>query len=460
MRATKPLLICATVLLLAGGGWWGYKKVFGKAGDPADGATAVRLGKVVNGDLAEVVQAPGEIEAKNHVSISAKVSARILELPYDEGSSVTKGSDTTSPSLLIRLDGRDLEAAVRSARARYAAQLAQIKVSQARIASARSQLESQKITQADAQRDFDRERNLMASHNTSQQSYDQAKRKVDELRNQLEAAEHGLEADDANLSASQHSVEAADAEISKAEEDLRNATIYSPIDGIITRLNAKVGEMVITGTMNNAGTVILEVADLSQMLLVARIDEADIASVREGQSAQVHMQAFPNRTFKGRVTKVALASKEKEKEKNFTAEVLIETNGQRIPTGLTGDVDIETSRHTGVLKIPSQAVLGRPLEDLPPDVRKALPEQQKDKSMATVVCKFENAKAVMVPVTVGPSDITHTMIESGLKEGDRIIVGPYKVLESLKNDQKVKDEDETTGTKRADKATSETKKSS
>jgi HlyD family secretion protein len=430
-----------------------------KTAGSSDSATAVRLGKVIKADLAEVVQAPGEIEPKSHVSISAKVSARIVELPCDDGDTVTKGSATTSPSLLVRLDARDLEAAVRSAKARYAAQQAQIKVGEARLASARSSLEVQKISLADAERDFTREKNLLASHNTSQQSYDQAKRKVDELRNQLEAADHGLEADEAGLSASRHSLEAADAEITKAEEDLRNTTIYSPIDGIVTRLNAKVGEMVITGTMNNAGTVIIEVADLSKMLLVARIDEADIAAVKQGQPAEAHMQAFPDRTFKGHVTKVALASKEKEKEKNFTAEVLLETAGERIPSGLTGDVDIETSRHTGVLKVPSQAVLGRAVEDLPAEIRKLLPAEQKDKAMATLVAKFDNGKAVLAPVLVGPSDITHTMIKSGVKEGDRIIIGPYKILESLKHDQKVKDEDETTGTKKSDGGTTASKKS-
>jgi HlyD family secretion protein len=406
---------------------------------------------VVRGDLAEVVQAPGEIEAKNHVSISAKVSARIIELPHDEGSSVTKGDDHTSPSLLVRLDATDLEAALKSAKAHYAAQQAQIKVAEARIASARSQIELQKISLADADRDFQRERNLLSSRNTSQQSYDQAKRKVDELRMQLDAADHGLEADEAALAASNHNLEAADAEITRAEEDLRNANIVSPIDGIVTRVNAKVGEMVITGTMNNAGTVILEVADLSQMLLVARIDEADIAAVKKGQSAEAHLQAFPERVFKGEVTKVALASKEKDKEKNFVAEVLLRTNGERIPSGLTGDVDIETSRHTGVLKVPSQAVLGRATEDLPVEVRNALTPAQKDKAIATVVSRFVDGKSKLVPVTVGPSDATHTIIESGLQEKDTIVIGPYKVLESLKDGQKMKDEQETSGTKKSDK---------
>ncbi|MGI8905266.1 MAG: efflux RND transporter periplasmic adaptor subunit [Candidatus Sumerlaeaceae bacterium] len=441
------VLIC--LVLLAGGGWWGWRLLRSKTPAAGENVITVRLGKVARGDLAEVVQAPGDIEPRHHVSISAKVSARLIELPHDEGSTVTKGNAHTSPSLLVRLDATDLEAAVRSAKARYAAQQAQIKVGQARIASARSQLAGQRFTVVDAERDFARERNLMASRNTSQQNYDQAKRKVDELHSQFEAAEHSLEADDAGLSASRHNLEAADAEITRAQEDLRNANIVSPIDGIVTRVNAKVGEMTITGTMNNAGTVILEVADLSQMLLVARIDEADIASVRAGQSAEVHMQAFPNRVFKGKVTKVALASKEKEKEKNFIAEVLLETNGERIPSGLTGDVDIETSRHTGVLKVPSQAVQGRPVEDLPAELRKVLPQAQKDKSMATLVCRFEKGKAQMVPVAVGPSDVTHTIITSGLNEGDQIIIGPYKILESLKHDQKVKDEKESTGTKQA-----------
>ena len=107
--------------------------------------------------------------------------------------------------------------------------------------------------------------------------------------------------------------------------------------------------------------------------------------------------------------------------------------------GLTADVDIETARHEKVLAVPSQAVLGRPVDDLPQALRD-LPEVDHSKTLVTVVYRMVDGKAVVTPVKVGPSDITHTLVESGLREGDQVIVGPYKVLEGLANDTKVKDE--------------------
>jgi len=446
----RTLIIIVATALLTAGGFIGWRKLHAKEASTEEAATAVRFGKVARGELAETIQAPGEIEPRTRVQLSAKVSARINDLPYDEGDRVTAGDSHTSQSVLVRLDATDLEAAVRSAKARYAAQQAQIKVAEARIAAARASMEAQRILLNDARKEMDRESNLLQTRNTSQQAYDQAKRKVDELERQLEAGQHGLEADMAAMEASRHSLEAADADIARAEEDLRNATIVSPIDGIVTRVNAKVGELVMTGTMNNAGTVIMEVADLSRMLLVAMIDEANIAAVRTGQPAEVHLQAYPNDVFKGKVISVALASKEKDKEKNFTAEILLEPTTRRIPSGLSGDADIETSRHSGVLKVPTQCVLGRPLEDLPSEVRKLVPEPDK-KAMALLVCKNDKGKAKLVPVDIGPSDATHTMITSGLAEGDEIVVGPYKILDTIKHDQKIKPEDEsTTASKKKD----------
>jgi HlyD family secretion protein len=412
--------------------------------------TPVRLEKVVRGNLSEVIQAPGEIEPKTKVSISAKVAARLIELPYKEGDVVTKGDPSANPpttaSVLVRLDATDLEAALRSVQARYAAQKAQISVGRARIAAQNSQIDGHRMVLREAARELLREEALLKAGHSSQSTFDEIKRKADQSRVDLDAALHSLEADESNLTATLHSLEAAEAEITKAREDLSYATITSPIDGVVTRVNAKVGELVMTGTMNNAGTVILEVADLSNMLLVARIDENDIAAVKPGQRAHATVQAYHERVFDGTVTSVALAPKEKEGIKNFTAQILLKTDGERILSGLTADVDIETSHHAGVLKIPSQCVLGRPVEELPPAIRAALSEKEKEGSVATVVCRMVDGKAVMTPVRIGPSDATHTIIESGLGENDRVIAGPYKVLEKITHEQRVKDEAETTAT--------------
>jgi HlyD family secretion protein len=119
--------------------------------------------------------------------------------------------------------------------------------------------------------------------------------------------------------------------------------------------------------------------------------------------------------------------------------ILLDLKGRRIRSGLSADVDIETKRHDKVIEVSSQAVVGRPVDQLPEEMRKR-PEVEKGKQFTTVVYRLVNGKAVVTPVKVGPSDDTHTIIESGVKEGDAIIAGPYKVLESIQNDQAVKPE--------------------
>ena len=108
-------------------------------------------------------------------------------------------------------------------------------------------------------------------------------------------------------------------------------------------------------------------------------------------------------------------------------------------SGLTGDVDIQTEQHRDVIAVPSQAVLGRPVDDLPTGIRDAA-EVDKTKTQQPVVYRLISGKAVVTPVTVGPSDLTRTLIKSGIKEGDVVIIGPYKILETLAHDQRVKDE--------------------
>jgi HlyD family secretion protein len=410
----------------------------------------VRLESPALGELIEVVQAPGEIEPKTKVSISARVAARVLELPYKEGETVSKGDGNTSPSVLVRLDSTDLQAALRSSMAKYAAQEAQIAVAQARIESQKSQIQMSRIQLVDSQRELTRVRQLMQTRNVSQSELDQAQRKVDELQAQLDSAIHGLEADQSNRKVMQHNLEAADADITRAKDNLSYSTITSPIDGTVTRVNAKVGELVVTGTMNNPGTVILEVADLARMLVVARLNESDVAAVKVGQKARVHVEAYRGRQFEGVVENIALVqSGEKDGSKYFRAEVLLRTDGERIFSGLTADVDIETSRHAGVLRIPSQAVVGRPVDDLPSSVRETSKDIETTKTMATVVYRMKDGKAVVTPVRIGPSDATHTIVESGLSSADKVITGPYKVLEKLAHDGKVVDELETSGTETA-----------
>lgn len=414
----------------------------------------VRVEHAKRGELVEFVSAPGEIEPKTKVEISAKVMARIVELPYEEGGQVTCGDPCANPpvpaSVLVQLDAMDLESQLLSAEANRAAQAAQIEVEKAKLASQRASLAGVAATVKQAERDLKRQKGLLESQDISQATFDQTQLKVDELKAQHDAAKRTLEAGELNLQVLQHNLEAADARIAQARDALSYTTITSPIDGVITRINAEVGEVVITGTMNNPGTVIMEVADLSQMLVVAQVDESDIGKLEVGQKATVHVDAFPDDEFKGAVDSIALAhTVSLTRTKYFRTEILLEGTEEKLHSGLTAHVDIETRKHTDVLKVPTQAVLGREVDGLPLEIRENSSEVDTAKTYATVVYRYIDGKAVVTPVKIGQSDLTHTIIKSGITEEDKVVVGPYKVLESLKHDQQILDEREAEAQKKA-----------
>ena len=409
--------------------------------------TIVRIENPERGELIEFVSAPGEIEPKKNVEIRVRVSAKVIELPYEEGDRVTCGDPKKDPpvppSVLVRMDAKDLETQLLQASASRAAQAAQIEVERARMSSQQASLLGLAASLKQAETDLARQQGLLQSHDISQATFDQTRLKVDEQKAQYEAAKHTLESARLNLLVMQHNLEAADAKIAQARENLSYMTIVSPIDGVVTRLRVEVGEMVITGTMNNPGTVIMEVADLSKMLVVAQVDEADVGKLEVGQKAKIHVDAFADHEFKGVVESIALANDlTYSRTKYYKTEILLEPVKEKLPSGLTANVDIETRKHTDVLKVPTQAVLGIEVDSLPLEIRENSPEIDKSKTFATVVYRYVDGKAVVTPVKISQCDLTHTIIESGITEKDKIVVGPYKVLEKLKHDQKIQDERE------------------
>lgn len=445
MRKSRKILVVVIVLfvVLAAVGQVVLKKRRGKK------AETVQIAKAELGELVEFVSAPGEIEPRKKVEISAKFSARIIELPVEEGDVVTSGEPGAEPpvpaSLLVQLDAKDLESQLVSAEASRAALAAQVEVDKAAIASQKAALEGLGATLEEAERDSARKKGLLESYDISQSMYDQVKYRADELRARFTAAEHTLKAAELNIIVLEHNLEGADARIAQARELLSHTTIRSPIDGVVTRVNAEIGEMVMTGTMNNPGTVIMEVADLSQMLVVARVDEADIGGLEVGQRAKVDVQAFSDIEFEGTVDTIALMhSWSENRTKYFRTEILLDNdpNVRKLYSGLTADVDIQTRRHPDVIKVPSQAILAREVDSLPLEIRENNAELDKNKTHATVVYRYNDGKAVVTPVKIGPSDLTHTIITAGVTEEDQIVIGPYKVLDGLKHDQELKDERE------------------
>ena len=443
-KKLKIIIILVVVLAVVGAGGSMFLRRRAKG---AQKPTTARIEQPQQGTLVEYVSAPGEIEPKSNVEISAKVSARIVALPYDEGQTVTKGDPNANPpvpaSVLVRLDSKDWESQLLSAQASRDAQAAQIEVEQARIAGQKATLTGLNASLEQARTDFARNAELLKTKDISQVTYDQAKLKVEDLEAQYRSAGHSLQAAELNLKVLTHNLEAADARIDQAREALSYTTIRSPIDGTVTRLNAEVGEMAMTGTMNNPGTVIMEVGDLSEMLVVAQVDEADVGKLEVSQTARVHVQAWPDKVFDGVVRQIALSHKfGNQGTKYYETEVLLVDPNEQIFTGMTADVDIAVAQHEDILIVPSQAVLGRKVDELPIEIRDTLTEEEKAKAFASIVYRFNDGKAKATPVKIRASNTTHSAITSGLTADDRIVVGPYKELEKMKHEQLLADERE------------------
>jgi HlyD family secretion protein len=443
VRKLRIVIILVLILgVMGAAGFYVVKKRVAAGQKP----TIVRVEEAQPTELLEFVSAPAELEPKSRVEISAKASGRVMLLPFKVGERVTKGDPNANPpvpaSVIVQLDSKDLESQLLGAQARRAAQAASIESEKARIAGQKAGLLGTVATLGQAKIDLQRQKKLLGTKDISQSEFDQAQLKLDELQAQYEAAKLSLNAAELNLKVLEHNLTAADAQIDQAKETLGYTTIASPLNGVVTRINAKVGEMVVTGMMNNPGTKILEVGDLSQMLAVAQVDEADVGKLEVGQKAKVFIDAYPNHEFKGTVYTIALSTDlSRQGTKYYKTEILLESD-QRLHSGLTANVDIETHKYSNVLAVPSQAVMTREIDSLPLDIRDNSPHVDKSKTFATVVFRYVNGKAAITPVKIGPSNLTHTVLEAGVEKGEKVIMGPYKELEKLKHDQVLKDERE------------------
>ncbi len=384
-----------------------------------DNRTKVRIASIERGDLIRTINAPGTIEPESMVDISAQVSARIIALPFEEGDQVRQGD------VIVRLDDRDLAAALDAAKARARGE-------EARLAGAEADL-------AEARAELTRQQGLYETKDISLAA--------------LESSEARYKRAESNLAQIYESIEIAKAQIRQAEKDLDNTVITSPIEGVITLLNADVGELVVIGTLNNPGSIIMQIADLSKILVRTRVDESNVALVSEGQEATVYLNAYPDKQFGGKVQFMKLQREVWRDGSGYVqAEVLLDDlAGERLYNGLTANVDISVQTLADVLKVPSQAVVDRRIEDLPDEVVQNNPLVDLSKTFTRVVYVFENGKALARPVKIGSSDLTDTVVLAGLTEGDRVIVGPFSVLRELKHNTGVVDRETVPAEKDAEK---------
>jgi HlyD family secretion protein len=249
------------------------------------------------------------------------------------------------------------------------------------------------------------------------------------------------------------------ASLERAKDQLNKCTIRAPIDGTITQLISKVGENVLIGTMNNAGTVIMVISDLSEIVVKADVDETDIAQLGIGQPVKISLDAFPDTTFVGKVTEIGNAAKAsafgvQDQVTNFVVTILITDKVSGIKPGMNASVDITTNTRDDALKIPIQAVVMRSPGDTlktlkaktladAPSADEAAPKSSKAKKTDSSdeidgVFIVDKQTARFVPVKTGISDQQYIEITSGLSDGQKIITGSYKTLRTLRHGDKIK----------------------
>lgn len=402
------LLVFVLIGGCLGGAFWFASSPMGKEWrekfNPASKGVEVRMEKPRKGDLIRTISAPGTIDPRTKVDISAQVSARIVSLPIREGQRIKVGD------VLVKLDAEDLAAALDSAKAR--------------LASEEARLEGVRASMENADREMRRRKELLDTKDISQEEFDASKTALDQAKSSFEQT--------------LREIDIARANIKRAEKDLGNTTIQSTIDGVVTKLDAEVGELVVVGTLNSQGSVIMQIANLSDMLMKAKVDESNISPVAPGEKCRVFINAYPGQQFGGEVERVRPTKMlDKDGTTYFETEIRVDLPKENSLRGMLANVDIEVQTLRDVIKVPTQAILDRSLEDLPAELVKNSKIIDRNKKFARVVYKVVDGKAVAAPVSVGPSDLTDTVVLAGVEEGDTLIVGPYKALIAMKADQAV-----------------------
>jgi HlyD family secretion protein len=389
--------------------------------------TAVQYGRVRVEDVTSRVRAPGKIEPKTQVKISADIPGKVVRLLVQEGDAVRRGA------LMLQIDDTQYRASYDQARAMQAS-------AQAR------QREAEKALAINAA-NFERQRALYERKLLSQAEWDEATRVNESAR--------------VSAATAVEEVSRLRASVAAAQDNLSKCRFEAPFDGIVSALNVEQGEIVITGTMNNPGTQIMTVSDLSRMLVRADVDETDVVDMKIGQKARISVDAFPDTTFPGTVTEIGNTAKRSitsavEGQTNFEVKVVFDQNVPEVRPGMTADVEIETATHVKTTAVPIQAVVVRTERELEraaqrgtraerrPRRRDAIAAEddtvgRKDKEI-TGVFVVKNGTATFVPVKTGIASESAIEIHGDAKEGDTIVAGPYKALRELKPGSKVKQE--------------------
>jgi HlyD family secretion protein len=394
-----------------------------------DRGLEVRMEEVARRDLVSTITVSGNVRARRAVDISADVMGRVIELNVEEGEEVTRGE------VLLRIDPSQLEAAVSRTRAT-------LSQAQAQVAQQRANLLQAERARARVTALWERDTTLVS-------------------RQQLEDAVTAEEVAQSLFTAAEYGVSQAQAAVEEAQDQLSKTIIRAPISGKVTRLNVEEGETVVIGTMNNPGSLILTISDLSVVEAVMEVDETDVPEITQGDSALVELDAFPDRLFTGRVTEIGnsaivppsqMAGSGQTAAIDFEVVITLDDPGLEIRPDLSATADIITAVRENVVSVPIISLTVRSsLDEEPQEAAEEEPEDlgqerrpegplarsQQEKEIEGVFV-VRDGVAYFTPVEVGITGQEYFEILSGLQAGDTVVAGPYQSIRELTNEDLVR----------------------
>jgi len=409
-------------------------KMAGIIGKPV--LTQVAVEKAETRNIVESVSASGKIKPEVEVKISSEVSGEVVELPIKEGDVVKKGQ------LLCRVRPDILKSGYDRAVASYNTQ-------KASVGNASQMLKQAEANYANAEAKFKRNKELYDKKVLSAAEFDAAVADHQSAKATLEAARQ-------NEIGSNYGLAQSSASVKEAKDNLDKTTIYSPVDGVVSKLSVEKGERVL-GTVQNVGTEIMTISDLSTLDVNVDVNENDINRVAIGDSAQIEVDAFLGKKFTGLVREIGSSANvvgtNADQVTNFTVKVRVlpesyarlvskdAKNPSPFKPGLSATVDIQTNRTTG-LSVPIQSVTTR--DDKKANAAMKAPKAGDDTKtkvssdqVKEYVFVYQNGKVNQVLVTTGIQNDTYIQILSGLKGGEEVVSGPYAAISKTLNDKMV-----------------------
>jgi len=438
------------VLVLGGGGWFASHE-WNK------GVVTVQTGTVTRENLTSVVTASGEIRPKNYTNVLGEGIGKITDITVKEGDRVRKGN------VLLHLENIQPGADVEAQAANVQAAESGLKVAAANYDSA---VATQAQRQADLEKqklDWQRSQQLYKEQLISRQDYDAAKAAYDGAVAALNASQAQVAQAQAAREQANSTMDQTRAQLTHTKDVLRKTTYTAPISGIVSYIDVRVGENVVPGIQNAQGSFLMTISDMSVVTAEVKVDETDITNVRNGQAADVTIDAVPGQVFKGHVTEVGelailrtsgqaamtATTANTQEARDFKVVVTVDNPPASLRPGLSATARIQTAHKDNVLTVPIQALAVRS--------QKTIEEaRQGDGANVTLAASNGDAalgganadiqgvfvvrekKAVFVPVQTGISGITDIEVTNGLQEGDQIIVGSYKALRSLRPGGRIK----------------------